>query len=231
MIKVPILTYTHSDYEDVCKLQLHQLQKYLPNQEVIFASNKPLKFESDYYSSIYYDDSKKYTDRLKEILTQVGDRIILFQHEDMILYNQVNVDIVNKYVDYVNNGLANGIKMNYIKSDDIVSSFDDTLISNSYSKFSVQPTIIKSSTLLDLIDTMESLDIWEFEKNVPIIDNMYVAKYGNVRKRGILHYDSLVYPYIATAINKGKWNMSEYTKELDSLFLEHGINPFERGIV
>jgi hypothetical protein len=41
----------------------------------------------------------------------------------------------------------------------------------------------------------------------------------------------LVFPYIATAINKGKWNMSEYSKELDFLFKEYNVNPFERGIV
>jgi hypothetical protein len=40
-----------------------------------------------------------------------------------------------------------------------------------------------------------------------------------------------VFPYIATAINKGKWNMSEYRGELDILFEEYGINPFYRGIV
>jgi hypothetical protein len=231
MIKIPILIYTHSDYEDVCKLQLLQLQKYLPNQEVILASNKPLTLESDYYTSIYYDESKKYTDRLKEILVQLDERVVLFQHEDMILYNQINSDVINKYVDYVSNGFANSVKMNYIKSNDVISSFDDTLISNRYSKFSVQPTIIKTSTLLKLVNNIESFNIWEFEKNVPLIDNMYAVKYGDVKKRGLLHYDSLVYPYIATAINKGKWNMSEYSKELDSLFLEYGVNPFQRGIV
>ena len=50
------------------------------------------------------------------------------------------------------------------------------------------------------------------------------------KKRGLYHYDSLVFPYIATAINKGKWNYNEYQKELDELFTEYEINPFERGI-
>ena len=51
------------------------------------------------------------------------------------------------------------------------------------------------------------------------------------KKRGLYHYDSTIFPYIATAINKGKWNMSEYSKELDFLFKEYNVNPFERGIV
>jgi hypothetical protein len=54
---------------------------------------------------------------------------------------------------------------------------------------------------------------------------------GNERRRGIYHNDSSVFPYIATAINKGKWNYSEYEKELNTLFNIYNINPFERGII
>jgi hypothetical protein len=46
----------------------------------------------------------------------------------------------------------------------------------------------------------------------------------------LYHYDSFVYPYVATAINKGKWNLNEYTEELNPIFEEYGINPFERGM-
>ena len=45
------------------------------------------------------------------------------------------------------------------------------------------------------------------------------------------HHNSWIYPYIATAVVKGKWNVAEYQKELDVLFNEYNINPFERGIV
>jgi hypothetical protein len=58
-----------------------------------------------------------------------------------------------------------------------------------------------------------------------------MVRVGDEKKRGMYHYDSSVFPYIATAINKGKWNYSEYQTELDSLFAEYQINPFERGIV
>ena len=45
------------------------------------------------------------------------------------------------------------------------------------------------------------------------------------------HFNSHSYPYIATAVVKGKWNHSEYSKELDIVFHKYDINPFERGIV
>jgi len=168
---------------------------------------------------------------LIEILSHFKNETILFQHEDMILYNQVNKELLNKYGEYVESDIVDSIKMNYIRGIDKVSEFDNTLIANEYSKFSIQPTIIKTNTLINLIQQNEPLNIWEFEKRVPMIGTNYIAKIGGEAKRGLLHYDSMIYPYVATAIVKGKWNMNEYTKELDTMFKEYGINPFERGIV
>jgi hypothetical protein len=51
------------------------------------------------------------------------------------------------------------------------------------------------------------------------------------RLRGKYHYDSEVFPYIATAINKGKWNFSEYQEELSLLFKEYNIDKNLRGII
>jgi len=49
-------------------------------------------------------------------------------------------------------------------------------------------------------------------------------------KRGLYDYDSNIFPYIATAIVKGKWNYSEYKNELDILFDMYKINKMERGV-
>lgn len=43
------------------------------------------------------------------------------------------------------------------------------------------------------------------------------------KKRGMSHYDSSIWPYIATAIVKGRWNFSEYPNELKYLFDEYSI--------
>jgi hypothetical protein len=39
-----------------------------------------------------------------------------------------------------------------------------------------------------------------------------------------------VYPYIATAIIKGKWNLSEYPIELGDLLSEYKIDKSIRGV-
>ncbi len=108
---------------------------------------------------------------------------------------------------------------------------DKTLVTNEYAKFSIQPTITQKKLFQQLVQNLPPMNIWEFEKAIVSTGRDYMVKVGGERKRGLYHYDSLVFPYTATAINKGKWNMSEYSKELNEMFLEHNINPFERGIV
>ena len=43
------------------------------------------------------------------------------------------------------------------------------------------------------------------------------------------HYDSNVYPYIATALVRGKWNLSEYKNELGFILKENNIIFEKRG--
>ena len=81
-----------------------------------------------------------------------------------------------------------------------------------------------------MVENLPPMNIWEFEESIVSSGRDFMVKVGNEKKRGIYHYDSPVFPYIATAINKGKWNMTEYYKELDLLFKEYNINPFNRGI-
>ena len=46
------------------------------------------------------------------------------------------------------------------------------------------------------------------------------------KKRGKFHYDSSVYPYICTAVIKGKWNFKEDKKELFEIFYNKKFNIF-----
>ena len=53
--------------------------------------------------------------------------------------------------------------------------------------------------------------------------------FSNTNKRGIHHYDSEIYPYIATAVVKGLWNLSEYPVEIGDIMSEFKIDPSKRG--
>lgn len=228
-IDLPIVVYTHTDMKDIWPMFFGQLKKYVSDTKIYVAVNQNDSYLSDYVQ-ITYDDTKKYTERWKQILPQISENIILFLHEDMILFDSIKPDYIKKYFTYIKNGEANSIKL--ILAGDVFtqSEFDVTLVQNEYSKFSIQPTIVSKEVFEITLDTTGNLNIWEFEQAVLPTGRDYMVRIGGEKKRGIYHYDSLVFPYTATAINKGKWNYNEYQKELDEFFTEYKLNPFERGI-
>jgi hypothetical protein len=229
-ISIPLVVYTHTDMKDVWPMFFGQLKKYIGDTKVYVAVNEDDTQISDMIR-IIYDDSKPYTERWKQILPQIEEETIMFMHEDMILFDSINFELLEKYVGYVNDGLVNSVKLILAGDAVSISPIDNTLVHNEFARFSIQPTIFKKKLLNDLVELHPNKNIWEFEQSIEITQTDFMVKLGNEKKRGIYHYDSLVFPYIATAINKGKWNMSEYQIELDKMFNEYGVIPFERGIV
>jgi len=228
-IDSPIVVYTHTDMKDIWPMFFGQLKKYISNTKVYVAINQNDSYLSDYIQ-ILYDDNKKYTERWKQILPQISEEIILFLHEDMILFNSIKVDYIKKYYNYIKNNEVNSIKLILAGDTFSESSIDSTLVYNDYSKFSIQPTIVTKEFFLTTLNSVGQLNIWEFEQAVSPNGRDYMVRIGSEKKRGLYHYDSLVFPYIATAINKGKWNLIEYEDVLNPLFEEYNINPFERGM-
>jgi hypothetical protein len=75
--------------------------------------------------------------------------------------------------------------------------------------------------------------IWDFERKAQWTFRKAFVRAGtlkeNLAKSGLSHWKSDIYPYIATAIVKGKWNFSEYGPELEELLREYKIDPIARG--
>lgn len=239
-----ILYYTHSDMGDVWKASLQNLFKYFINKfdedkiNLYLALNGTTThfYNCEKRNLIYYDDSKPYTTRLHNVLNQLPlgmDSAVLFLHEDMILYDYADTNYIQECIRAVTSKTFNSIKL--IRHDGYV-----------YGKLnhcpkiferctpSIQPTIFNSTYLKELISNNLDLSIWDFENKLFSTfyhDNDVLINFGNEKKRGISHYDSPVFPYIATAINKGKWNLSEYPVELNFLFKKYSIDPTVRGCV
>ena len=230
MNKLPLVIYTHTDMKDVWPSFFGQLNKFMPDYKLYVCVNEIDKALPENCLQITYDDSKKYTNRILECLDKINEDVILFFHEDMILYSNPLHVYLEKYYEYILTDKANSIKLLYAGSGGTKSEFEDTLVQNDLSKFSIQPTIIKTKTFKELIENHLELTIYEFEDAIKLNEKDFSATNGIEKKRGIFHYDSFVFPYIATAINKGKWNLTEYQTELNPIFEEYNINPFDRGI-
>ena len=227
-----ILLYTHSDYSWVWKYWHQQTDKYLTNYEKICFLNSSSNFRNDYLT-IKYDDNKNYKDRISSCLNNFDDNeIVLFCHEDMFLYDKPNLKILDEYVELIKDNQCSVIKLvrafeNLKKSelhDKLLINLDDQL-------FSIQPTILKIKTLRYIYNTVPGKNIWDFEGNtnrkyLKNLISLCSFDYNLDKKRGKYHYDSSVFPYICTAVIKGKWNYKEYKKELFEIFYNKKFNFF-----
>lgn len=228
-MKPTIILYTHSDCSDVWPLFFGQVEKYMSDYNITTFVNKVHVDIPDYVTTIIYNDKDPYTKRLRDCLNQIDDEVLLFIHEDMILLDEIKHDLIEQYSEYVLRKDVNSVKLIYVGDSHIEASIDSTLVKNNYSKFSIQPTILTKEYFLTILDIKSELNIWDFERAIVNSGGDYMVKLGSEKKRGKYHYDSIVFPYIATAIVKGKWNHKEYKDEITSLFTEYQLST-NRGI-
>lgn len=236
---IDLVIYTHSSYFDVLDICINRIKKYLSypfNNEYIITDKD---YSNPNYKYLNYNDDDKYTNRLYNTISNTESDYLFFLHDDMILYDDANIkDIIDVSIQ----DEIDFIKV--LKCDDNYS--DRQYWHHPYLKyipptanmlFSIQPSVWKKSTLLNLLDKNLDLSIWDFERygqnTMRSLDVACLYAYDKVldKKRGLYHYDSHIFPYIATAVVKGKWNASEYPNEIKNLQLEYGLDLSFRGTI
>ncbi len=237
MENTAIIIFTHSNYKDVWPMFFGQAEKYLKgvNKYLFIDAGAPTTDIPDDYTTILYNEADTYQIRFASCLVQVPEDIVILHHEDMPLYDAPNLTKLQQYINMVRGTNVTSIKL--LKggelNGELVSPNLYEIPSTSEWLFSIQPTIWKKKDLLEIYYKTLGATIWEFEVNAQDMARFYKQKnlyhYDGEPKRGMYHFDSNVYPYIATAVSKGKWVTSEYPKELGQLFKEYNIDPSIRG--
>ena len=235
------ILYTHSDYSDVWAVFFEQQQPMIQlfEKNYVFLDKYSEKIP-DNFIQIVYDDSKNYTQRLLDCFAKINlPKYFIYQHEDMFLYKEPNINQLMKYFEYINDGTKNIDFIKLIKSGNDISkqtNFDSTLYQIDLQSdwiFSIQPSIWDTKRFLKLLKQHKKDTIWEFEANAQKtckkmkIRGFYSHYDGG--KRGLNHWDNNIYPYIATAIVKGKWNFQEYKTELTDILSRYHIDSNVRG--
>lgn len=236
IIKPTIVLYTHTDYFDVCNVFFGQSEKYLKDYKKIIVINEYLEGIPKTYQTVLYDDKLPYRERLINSFEQIEDELILFLHEDMFLFDQPKDNIISEFSNLVLNGDADMIKL--IKAGQNLKKSDihgNLVFSPSDNMFSIQPTITKKNTLINLLMNTDANTIYEIEYRVSKVCldmglKCFMSESEEDILRGMHHCDSIIFPYVATAIVKGRWNFLEYRKELTELLSEYGINEKNRGL-
>lgn len=231
------ITHTHSDCVDVIGLYESEMTKYFPfDWKHAYLTNK--EFPTTTNSSFYvYDENDPYPLRWLQVLQKLDCEYIFLDHEDMFLYKNCDDEVL---IDAINVFLREGGEyLRLIKSDQSNYFAHKTceglyqLKMSSKWIFSIQPSIWKRESLIKVLRCNPDVDVWQLEvKSQKSMKKFHIQSYfahRNGAKRGLHHYDSEIYPYIATAIGKGKWNLTEYGEMLFPLFLANGVDPSIRG--
>lgn len=232
--------YTHSDYSDVWPVLFGQCDKFLKEEKKTLFVN-----EGEYHSIPpnwdvrYYNDSLPYQERVLSCLKQLNEHeTIVFSHEDMFLLDYKTDVLLERGEKYVEEGFFDFVKLIRGGYTDFGTPMYDDL--DFYSTpptttFTIQPTICKVWDLMTMYFETPGDTIWEFEANTSktTIKNRFRGAMlctGGDKQIGMHHWSSIGFPFAATAVVKGRWNVSEVSGLLD-LLEEYNINAEERGVV
>ena len=219
-----IFIHTHSSCDDALVMCLGQLDKYMPNVKRYIAIEKKTETVKN-ENVILYNEQDTYTERLVSILPQIDEEVVLYLHEDMILYDAPDIEELNRCEQYLQDHDVMMLKLIGTLGIGFEVAPSIRFSSTPY-KFVVQPTLWKRDKLKELAEG-ERYSIWEMEERIQqkfsSVGVGYTYFRGDEKLRGQAHYDSHIFPFIATAIVKGKWNNLEYSSELNNLFDEYDV--------
>ena len=235
MNNLTLLTYTHSNCSDVHQMYFDSYETYFDEVNHVVLVNTPIN--DNRITEVIYDNNSDYYEQMLLGLSKIDTDYIIYSQEDCILYDLVDKNLITKYIDLLNNdkdimflrlinaGLL-GTEKDY--NDEFVIIDPD----NQY-YFSCQITIWRKSVLEETLKLSKPKFISEEPKNSPYLKSLnglgLCTKIVGEKVGG--HYNSLIYPYIAVGVLRGKWNFTEYGDKLEILLNKYNIDKNKRGII
>lgn len=230
------ICYTNSKTSDIWDMFYEQNIEHC-SYPLYLISDKP--HEGKKYKNVFlYRNDIPYWKAWVYALRDLNVEYFIYLQEDFVLYDNVKENVIEDYKTLLTNNknysFVRLIKTGRITNPKNVQKNLFEIDSNDECIFAMQPTIWRTEDFLKLYEAVSS-PYWYLEhiykqKCIEMgIKGVY--HFDNEKKRGQNHWDTNVYPYIATALVKGKWNFSEYSQELSELCQKFNINPHIRGIV
>jgi hypothetical protein len=244
MKNVSLVINTFSNYSDLWRMFFDKLDRHIPDlKRYVFVDKETPDKNSTVF---YYNPNDMFRTQFLDCIKKVDEEYCIFISEDYVMYENANMDLIQRYVDILEENkqitfirFAKGIDFGEPK----YKNYDDLYeLSHVLPYFYSQTAGLWRTRDLEKIfqNTPDShiagLDMsQQFEilasKTCRDLDIRGLFCYHGEPKRGEHHYDSIVFPYITTALVKGKWNTSEYPNELIPLIEEYDIDINKRGEV
>ena len=236
---IAIIMYSHSSYSDAWQMFMGQVDKYFPKETkryVFVDDDKGIIGEN--WKTVIYNDSYSYNERFSHCLESGAESYCILNHEDMPLYSEPNFTELDRCLEILEEEqglhyikLIKGGELRDIPYNNVPNLF--AIPHDSQTIFAVQPTIWKTDKLKVVYRETKVDHIRQFEplsQNVCRQNSIHGAYYFNSEpKRGLFHHDSSIYPYVATAIVKGRWNLAEYYFEITNLANQYDVDLKQRG--
>jgi hypothetical protein len=227
------VVYTHSNCSDLWEMFIKQNRKHI-GWPIFFITNELIpNFPED--NQYIYKNNDNYSDVWVAALNKINSELFIYLQEDFILYADADIEKINKYSNVLKNSNYSFVRL--IKSGEVNEKISDTLYeisSNNQFVFAMQTSIWKTKDYIELLKNVHEQKWLETPKYLEYMSKNNIkglCHYDNEPKRGGNHWDSNVYPYIATALVKGKWVMSEYENELYPILKENNIDINKRGLI
>jgi len=236
---VACVTYTTSKYADVWPMYFGQLNEHLNGLKSYvlsdFGSTK--KFDFTGHTVIEHDDAAPYWKQWIDAMDQISEQHVVYCQEDFFLYADVNRDLLQKALDFLENSdfdyvrlircgyqtpLKDHIKDNFFAVD--MATQD---------AFSMQATLWKKARMRQLYTHVASQkwlesEAWNVGARQVKIKGAFT--WNGEPQVGKFHYDSVIWPYVCTGINKGMWNMDEYPEIMKGLVAKYDVDTSVRGV-
>jgi hypothetical protein len=229
------VAYTNSNCSDLWSTFQNQIKRH---------TNIPLYMISDVEvgninlsGQFIYDNNDSYYKVWVDALSNFDSEFFIYLQEDFFLYKNVNEEKLNDYLNFLKNNpeysFVRLLKSGNLGNTKLTETLYEIESTNPYI-FAMQATIWRTKDYILLMEKVKEpkwLENTNYTKIMKEINMKGVYHYDNEPKRGGNHFDSNVYPYIATALVKGKWIMSEYSEELLPILKENNIDFNKRGII
>ena len=234
--EIALITWTHNEYSDIWPMYFGRLDKHLKYDKSYIFLDKQSNKIPDNHVQLINNDQHPWHKRFLQCLDQVEEDYILYMQEDHIFYEDVDTKKLNELFSFFKDSEYSSLRL--IKSGElggleVKQNIFDIPTDSQYS-LSQQSAIWKKQDLKEIISFYRPSTFRDVEAYGSFAMNNLNKKscyyHCDGQQRGSLHFDSKIFPYVATAICKGKWNLKQYPDVLDKAFKEYSVNFSTRGV-
>lgn len=237
MNDLAVFCWSHTSYQDLLPVFTGRLVKYWPELgKGYVALEAHCDVDCAPLQQLINDETFPYWQRFTDCLKKVKEDFILYCQEDFILYGKVDGDELNKVFQWGKTNQYSCIKLLRSGPDSLSIPLSHRLYQSSAELAAVhQATIWNKEHLIKLLAACQPESVRDFERNqlaskAMVALDMRSCFYFHEQSpsRGG-HYDSLIFPYTATAVSAGKWNTMEYGPEIEAIAQEYHVSLEQRG--